>query len=159
MSPILNTNLFLSTHINRIDGKGRVSFPASFRSALAARNSQGVVVFQAPADPAVEGVTVERMQQMGAALESFPPFAAEREAFELAIFGTSQSLQIDFEGRCSLPRALLEAVGIGNEVAFVGRGVTFQIWDPAVLADRKAKAVDALRSGATPFPTLPAGVV
>src|ERR1700757_4730318 len=112
MSSFLNTALFLSTHVNRIDGKGRVSFPASFRSALAARNSQGVVIFRSPADAAIEGVTVERMLQMSAALESLSPFSTERAFFETAIFGSSQELIVDREGRCSLPKTLLDEVGI-----------------------------------------------
>jgi MraZ protein len=159
MSLFLNTALFLSTHVNRIDGKGRVSFPASFRSALAARNSQGVVIFRSPSDQAIEGVTIERMQQMSAALEALSPYAPERAYFETAIFGTAQELQVDREGRCSLPRGLLDQVGIGLEVAFLGRGPTFQIWEPEALTRRTAESAEALKSGAVAFPTLPAGVM
>ncbi len=159
MSLFLNTALFLSTHVNRIDGKGRVSFPASFRAALAARNSQGVVIFRSPADTAIEGVTIERMLQMSAALESLSPYAPERAFFETAIFGTAQELVVDREGRCSLPKSLLDQAGIDGEVAFLGRGPTFQIWEPASLARRTAESADALRTGAVAFPTLPAGVL
>jgi MraZ protein len=112
------------------------------------------VVFQSVADPAIEGITLERMQEMSAALETFPPFSDEREAYELMIFGTAQPLQIDLEGRCNLPRALLDAAGIGNEVAFVGRGKTFQIWDPGILEERRLKGKESLRAAGTAFPKL-----
>jgi MraZ protein len=158
MSAILNTKMFFSTHVNRIDAKGRVSFPASFRAALNARASQGVMIYRSPADRAIEGITVERMQAMGEALESLSQYAPERAFFETAIFGTAQVLQIDPEGRCSLPRALLEPVGITTEVAFLGRGSIFQIWDPAALEARSVQAAEALKTGAIAFPTLPAGV-
>jgi len=155
----LNTALFLGTHTNRIDGKGRVSFPASFRSALSERKSQGILLFKSIVDPAIEGITVERLSQMSAALESLPPFAPERAFFETAIFGSAQALQFDGEGRCSIPKVLLEQVGITAEVSFLGRGATFQIWEPAAQAQRTAAAVEALKSGAVSFPTLPASVL
>jgi MraZ protein len=159
MSLLLNTALFLSTYTNRIDGKGRVSFPAPFRNALGERKSQGILLFKSIVDPAIEGITVERLSQMSAALESLPPFAPERAFFETAIFGSAQALQFDSEGRCSIPKALLETVGITTELAFLGRGATFQIWEPQALAQRTAAAVEALKTGAVAFPTLPASVL
>ncbi len=158
MSPTLNTTLFLSKHVNRIDGKGRVSFPAAFRAALTARNSQGVVIFRSLTDLAIEGMTIERLQQMGASIESLSMFAPERTFLETAMFGAAQELQIDREGRCSPPRALLDEVGIENEVAFLGRGSIFQIWEPLALARRQAEA-EKIKGGAIPFPTLPVGVL
>ena len=159
MSQFVNTALFLNTHTNRIDGKGRVSFPAPFRTAIDQRNSQGVVLFKSLSDPAIEGMTVERLHQMASALETLPPFAPERASFESSIFGAAQALVYDGEGRCSLPKALLEQVGITNEVAFLGRGATFQIWEPQALARRMEEAAQAIKTGAVAFPVLPAGVL
>jgi MraZ protein len=104
-------------------------------------------------------MTVERLQQMASALESLPPFATERAYFETAIFGAAQALIYDGEGRCSLPRSLLDQVEIGAEVAFLGRGATFQIWEPSALARRAADSAEAIKAGAVPFPTLPAGML
>ena len=159
MSSFLNTSLFLSTHVNRIDGKGRVSFPAPFRSALTDRNSKGVDMFRSPSDSAIEGINIERLEQLSAALETLSPFSRDRAFFETAIFGTAQELQVDREGRCSLPRPLLEQVGIVGDVAFLGRGPTFQIWEPQALARRTAESTDALNSGAVAFPILPSGIL
>jgi MraZ protein len=159
MSQLVNTALFLYTHTHRIDGKGRSSFPASFRTAIEARKSNGVVIFRSLVDTAIEGMTVERLQQMAGALESLPPFAPERAFFETAIFGAAQALVYDGEGRCSLPKSLLDQVGITNEVAFLGRGATFQIWEPQALERRRLESIEAIKTGAVPFPVLPAGVL
>ena len=159
MSLFVNTALFLNTHTTRIDGKGRVSFPAPFRTAIDVRKSQGVVLFKSLSDPAIEGMTVERLYQMASALESLDTFAPQRAFFETAIFGAAQALVYDSEGRCSLPKSLLEQVGISGEVAFLGRGATFQIWEPQALARRALEAAEAIRTGAVPFPILPAGVL
>ncbi|GIL39773.1 division/cell wall cluster transcriptional repressor MraZ [Roseiterribacter gracilis] len=155
MSLLLNTSLFLSTHVNKIDGKGRVSFPASFRAALAARSSQGVVIFKSLHETALEGFTIERLHQMAQALEQLPPFSAQRTALETAIFANTQELAIDKEGRCSLPKDLAALVGItNNEVAFVGKGSTFQIWEPSAHAAALKSATDAVKSGDVEFPKL-----
>lgn len=154
MSPIENTNLFFATHVTRIDGKGRVSFPASFRTAVAARKSQGVVIYRSPSEPVIEGMTIERMQHMAVAMEKLPNNAPERVFLETAIFGKAQFLAIDGEGRCSLPRPMLDAIGIDGEVSFLGRGATFQIWEPAALDRRHAEAAEAFKSGAIALPTL-----
>lgn len=154
MSLFLNTSLFLSTHVNKVDAKGRVSFPAGFRSAMSARNSQGVVIFRSLREAAIEGYTIERMQEMATALEQLSPFSPQRAHFETAIFGTAQELVVDKEGRCSLPRDLASAVGIGDQVAFVGKGATFQIWAPAALEAAAKAAAQAVASGEVEFPTL-----
>jgi len=159
MSQFVNTALFLNTHTNRIDGKGRVSFPAPFRTAIDVRKSQGIVLFKSLSDPAIEGMTVERLYQMASALETLDPFAPERAAFEISIFGAAQALVYDGEGRCSIPKTLLEQAGISTEAAFLGRGATFQIWEPAALARRMEEAAQAIKTGAVPFPVLPAGVL
>lgn len=154
MSQVSGTAFFFGTHTNRIDSKGRVSFPAPFRAALARLGSEGVFIYKSPKHTAIEGVTLERMQQMAAALETLSPYAEEREYFETAIFGAAHPLQFDPEGRCVIPRALLEEVGISQDVAFLGHGPTFQIWEPGALAARKAKAAESVRTGAAPFPIL-----
>jgi MraZ protein len=37
--------LFIDTFVNRIDRKGRVSVPATFRAALAGQTVQGIIAF------------------------------------------------------------------------------------------------------------------
>ena len=145
MSMFLNTALFLSTHTNRIDGKGRVSFPASFRTALATRSSAGVVLFRSLSHPAIEGWPAERMLALSESLDSLDVFSAERSHLATAIFGSAQDLIIDKEGRCSLPKALADFAGIGTEAAFIGQGETFQVWEPAALEKHTAGALHEVK--------------
>jgi MraZ protein len=154
MSVFMNTPMFLSTHATRIDGKGRVSFPAPFRNALTSRGSQGVVLYQSTKFAAIEGVTLERIQQMAAALEKLSPDDPARADFETTIFGTAHELAIDKEGRCSVPRLLLDHAGIDLDLIFLGRGQTFQVWEPQAFAQRKTDAAQSVKSGAVPFPIL-----
>jgi MraZ protein len=154
-----NGTLFLGNHTNRIDAKGRVSLPASFRTVLSTRGSQGVVLFRSPVEPAIEGVTVERMARLYESLDSMEPYSEARNHLEMVLFGDSTPLQLDPEGRFSVQRSLLDEVKITSEVTFLGRGATFQIWEPGTWAARRANAVEAVRTGTIPFPKISAGVL
>ena len=154
MSEVAAKAFFFGTHKNRLDSKGRVSFPAIFRNVLTKLGSEGVIVYKSPKHRAIEGVTIERMMQMSAALETMSPYAPERDDFETAIFGEASQLQFDPEGRCVIPRALLDDAGIGQDVAFIGHGQSFQIWEPGALDARKAKSAEAVSTGAVRFPLL-----
>ena len=56
--------LFLSTTINKIDKKGRVSVPASLRAALQLQDFSGVVLFRSLIHPILEGCSYDRMVQL-----------------------------------------------------------------------------------------------
>ncbi len=66
--------LFLSTFVNKIDKKGRISVPASFRQALAQQSFQGVVVFRSYKFPAIEGMGIERMERLSSSVDELDLF-------------------------------------------------------------------------------------
>src|SRR5580698_8141081 len=117
--------VFLSSFVNRIDKKGRVSVPASFRAALGA-DASGIVVFKSLQQEALDGCSIGHLELLSQSLEKqdLPPDFYE--LIETTIFGGSVQLPFDSEGRVSLPANLAGAVGISDEVAFVGRRKTFQ---------------------------------
>jgi MraZ protein len=124
--------VFLSSFVNKIDKKGRVSVPAPFRAALGADTS-GIVVFRSLQYEALEGCSIAHLELLSQSLEKqdLPPDIFE--LIETTIFGGSVQLPFDGEGRITLPQNLMKGVGITEEVAFVGRRKTFQIWDPKKL--------------------------
>lgn len=132
--------LFLSTFVNKIDKKGRISVPASFRQALAPQSFQGVVVFRSYKFPAIEGMGIERMERLSSSVDELDLFSELQDDLTATIFADSQLLPFDSEGRVILPEALLMHAGIQNEAAFVGRGATFQIWNPKDFEDQQKQA-------------------
>ena len=68
------------------------------------------------------------------------------ELIETTIFGGSVQLPFDSEGRITLPQSLAGAVSITEDVAFVGRRKTFQLWQPEKLAAHEATARAAARA-------------
>ena len=131
--------LFLSSFVNKIDKKGRVSVPASFRAALG-DDANGIVVFRSLAQDALDGCSAEHMELLSDSLEKQNLAPDIYELIETTIFGGSVMLSFDGEGRITLPPALLAAVGIQDEVTFVGRRKTFQLWSPDKFAAYEAEA-------------------
>ena len=123
-------SLFLSTYINKIDRKGRVSVPSPFRSALTRLPSGGVVVFKSYTLPALEAYHMDRMQALSDSIDRLDLFSENQEDLAATLFADAQNLTWDQEGRIFLPDAFKEFAGLTDSVAFVGRGPTFQLWDP-----------------------------
>ena len=122
--------LFLSTYINRIDKKGRVSVPSSFRSVLEQNGLKGMICYPSPTLKSIEGCTANRMQKISDAIEASGPFSEERNTFSTSIFADSHQIHFDQEGRVIIPDGLISIAGIIDQVSSVGMGETFQMWNP-----------------------------
>ena len=122
--------LFLSTFINKIDKKGRVSVPATFRTALASESFPGIIAFRSYKSEAIEACGMSRMESLNSSVESFDLFSDTHDDLASTIFADAQQLAFDGEGRIILPELLLAHAGLEEKVAFVGRGATFQLWQP-----------------------------
>jgi len=126
--------LFLSSFEKQIDKKGRVSVPPNFRSALSHPHFAGVVAYGSFVHPCIEACGMDRMEALSARIESLDPFSEARDAFATAILGGAVQLGFDSEGRIVLPEALMVRAGLSASCVFVGKGATFEIWEPGAFA-------------------------
>jgi MraZ protein len=142
--------LFFSTFVNKVDRKGRVSVPATFRSTLTThRHPNLVIIFPSFRLPALECTGSDRMEDMQERIESLEQFSEEHENLS-QLFADAHPLTIDGEGRVILPERLKEHADIGGDVAFVGLGATFQLWNPARYEEHSAAVRErSRRQGAT----------
>jgi len=122
--------MFLSSYENKIDKKGRVSVPATFRSHLNSMGFNGFITYPSFNHPALEACSQDRIEKISNTIDSLNPFEEKRDYFATAILSESENLQFDTEGRISLSAKLLNHTKIKNIVLFVGLGKTFQIWEP-----------------------------
>jgi transcriptional regulator MraZ len=130
----------------RLDSKGRVSIPASFRSVLARDGFDGLYCYPALASPAIDAGGNALMAEIEALIARFAPYSEEREQFALSLYGTSETLKIDGEGRVVLSESLKRHAGIADQVAFVGLGHKFQIWEPGRFTNELAEATQKVRA-------------
>ena len=122
--------MFLSSFENKIDKKGRVSVPATFRSYLNTLGYNGFVSYPSFNHSALEACSQDRIEKLSSTIDSLNPFEEKRDYFATSVLSESESHQFDTEGRVSISEKLLNHAKIRNNVLFVGLGRTFQIWEP-----------------------------
>ncbi len=143
--------LFLSTFINKLDKKGRVSVPASFRLALSGQTFQGIVAFRSYKLLAIEGMGMDRMQRLSESVDQLDLFSDAQDDLTTTIFADAQMLALDGDGRVVLPQLLLDYARIQDSVAFVGRGATFQIWEPQAFEAHQQEARERVQEKKVPL--------
>lgn len=124
---------FLSSATNRIDAKGRVSVPAHFRSVVQKRGYQELYALRALDVPALDVGGLDLLDRYEARIALEDPFLQTADDMSFFIHGDGAFLKFDQEGRITVSDFLREHTGISDEVAFVGRGQFFQIWEPSRL--------------------------
>ena len=122
--------MFLSTYENKLDKKGRVSVPASFRSYLSNLGYNGVICYPSFNNNCIEAWPQDRIEKISNAIDSLNPFEEKKDYFATSILAESINLQFDGEGRILLTTKLLKHAKIKDTILFVGQGKTFQIWEP-----------------------------
>ena len=123
---------FASTFVNRIDSKGRLSVPASFRAALGDQGFHGIIAYPSFDLPALEAGGMERVNELMAQADALEEYSPDYRALTSLLSDVVQ-LPFDSEGRIILSPALLAHAGITEHAAFAGRGHTFEIWEPEQL--------------------------
>jgi MraZ protein len=122
--------LFLSTFTNKVDAKGRVSVPAQFRTSLVTDNYAVMIIYESFINQCIEGCDIERIKKLSESIDNLEPFSEERDAFATTVLGGSVQLSIDGDGRVILPENLLKTAKIKDLAVFVGKGSTFEMWEP-----------------------------
>ena len=145
--------LFVSTFVNKLDAKGRVSIPAPYRQILAQQDMGTLYCIPSFVSPSLEAFGNTLLSQFEQRLHKYDPLFSENYDEEAqVVLAAAQPLNFDDEGRVRLPDDLCEYAGIKDRVAFVGLGQKFQMWDPVrfepVHAERIARARAARTGGA-----------
>ncbi len=120
--------MFLSNFINKIDNKGRVSLPAQFRANLEEAEKGSIIIYQSFVNSCIEGCSLARIKKIAEAIDKLDPFSEERDIFATTVLGCAIQLSIDSDGRIIIPSELIKTSEIKDNVVFVGKGTTFEIW-------------------------------
>ncbi len=148
---------FVATFTNRLDKKGRVSVPASYRAALGLEGHEGVYCYPALDQPAIDCGGARLREAIGDRLSVFETFSEDHEILATAFYGESRVLKIDSDGRIILPDDLRAFAGIDDNAVFVGQGYKFQIWAPTQFTERQKAARARLRQVTRGLGRSPAG--
>lgn len=153
----MSLGLFLSTTINRVDKKGRVSVPAGFRAAVADTEDQGfqgVILFPSHNYPCLEGVGIGMIEDLARRLDTLDFLSSAQDDLATVLFASSTQLPFDNEGRIILTDALRAHAGLKTEALFAGMGRKFQVWDPGTYDERQRAALESVRRDGLTLPSL-----
>ena len=146
---------FLSTYVNKVDKKGRVSVPAPYRAELKGEPFQGLIVFRSIHIDGLEAfgrstldelISRRQAQHMESGDFEKTLLGAPVEDPVETILGMVRPLPFDGEGRITLTPELMAIAGITDYASFVGRGSRIQIWAPDRFEAHEAQAVERLRA-------------
>lgn len=123
---------------HKVDTKGRVSIPASFRRVLEAAdpnwtdglNPELVIVYGDHRRNYLECYTIEAIEEVDAKIDALPRGSMERKMLQRLFHGQSFPTNVDETGRLVLPAKLRQKIDLGSEAFFIAAGDTFQIWKP-----------------------------
>ncbi|WP_159593096.1 division/cell wall cluster transcriptional repressor MraZ [Chelativorans xinjiangense] len=130
---------FLSSAINRIDAKGRVSVPAHFRSVVQRRGFADLYALRALDVPAMDVGGPDLLDRYEERIAVEDPFLQTADDMSFFVHGDGSFLKLDQDGRITVTDFVREHTGITSQVAFVGRGLFFQIWEPERLSAHGAE--------------------
>ncbi len=131
---------FLGTHLGKLDKKGRISVPASFRAGLERLGTEDIVLRPSHRLACIEAWPLPAFEQMAAGLDRLDAFSDAQDDMAAALFAEAYPARPDTEGRLVLPEGLVLHAGLSDAVAFVGNGRTFLIWEPEAARRRAEEA-------------------
>jgi MraZ protein len=86
------------------------------------------------------------MQALSDSLDELDLFSENQEDLAAALFADAQNLTWDQEGRILIPDSFRAFAHLEDSVAFVGRGPTFQLWNPQRFEKYQEEARARIRS-------------
>lgn len=123
---------------HKVDTKGRVSIPASFRRVLEAgdpnwksgETPEMVIVYGDKRRQFLECYTMKAINEVDAKINALPRGSMERKMLQRLFHGQSFPTTVDETGRLVLPAKLRQKIELENLAFFISAGDTFQIWKP-----------------------------
>ncbi len=132
--------MFGGVNILTVDNKGRLAIPARQREILLRQYSANMVVTLESNDHLLI-YPEANWQDVQQKLLKLPTGNPLLKAYQRLVLGHAETQQMDASGRLLLPGVLRELVDLNKEVALVGMGNRFELWD---LTRWQAQTQDAL---------------
>lgn len=118
--------MFLGTHHPKVDDKGRLTLPAKFREDL----GEGVVITKGQ-DRSLVVWPASEFADYASRIREASRSDAKARAYSRVFFSSAFDQAPDRQGRVTLPPALREYAGLGEDrdCVVVGNHTTLEIWN------------------------------
>ncbi|MEP6065308.1 MAG: division/cell wall cluster transcriptional repressor MraZ [Paracoccaceae bacterium] len=136
---------------HKVDAKGRVSIPASFRRVLEVSDPSWtdglspelVIVYGDHRRKYLECYTMEAIEEVDAKIDTLARGSMQRKMLQRLFHGQSFPTSVDETGRLVLPAKLRAKIGLDKEAFFIAAGDTFQIWKPETYESEELAETEA----------------
>ena len=121
---------FLGEYTGKIDDKGRLILPSSFKSMLPSDKCIKLVVKKNLFEDCLDVFTFEEWERQSNVIKSgLNPYNPAHEAFWRKYTRSSSIVDPDPKlGRMLIPKSLLQSIGVDKEVVFSGNDYKIEIW-------------------------------
>lgn len=120
---------FIGDHPCKLDGKGRILFPAALKKQLGEGMDRFVVKKDLFEKCLVLYTTDEWEQQNQIIRNQVNPFNQEHNRFLRGFHRGTAELLLDGSNRLLIPKRLLDEAGIGKDVVLAGQDSKIEVWD------------------------------
>lgn len=130
---------FGETAIN-LDGKGRLAIPVRYRDSIQEQCSGRMVLTYSAFDSGALWLYPEneweRVRDEVTKLSTFNP---GHRSLQRKLVGSATALELDGSGRIQLPLTLRQVAGLEKRVVMMGMGSRFELWNEAILNQKRAE--------------------
>jgi len=116
--------MFFGEFEYKVDDKGRVPIPPKFRQEL-----KGGVILTTGIESCITAYPLSEWNKLAADLTAGPITRSKLRKLNRALFAAAFSLDVDGQGRITLPVSLREYAEIGDEVIVAGANNYFELWN------------------------------
>ncbi len=138
---------------HKVDAKGRVSVPATFRRVLEAADPDwtdglppNLVIHYGTAKrfKYLECYTMEAIAEVDAKIGKLQRGSKPRRTMEAYFSAQTHPVVVDDNGRMLIPSWIREMIGLDGDALFVAAHDTFHIWNPDTYEGEVAPQAEAL---------------
>jgi len=121
---------FIGEYSSKLDDRGRLVLPASFKGSLPEGGDMRFVVRKDIFEPCLEMYTFEEWERQSEEVKSKLNFFNEEHARFWRAYMRDRDVVVPDPkfGRISISKKLLDAIGVSKEVVFCGNDYKIEIW-------------------------------
>ena len=140
---------FGETAIN-LDAKGRLALPSRYRDSIQQQCAGRLVLTYSAFDSGALWLYPEpEWERVRDEVTGLSTFNAGHRSLQRKLVGSATQLEPDGSGRIQLPLTLREVAGLEKRVVMMGMGSRFEIWNEAILNQKRAEEERSLNIAAS----------
>lgn len=128
-------NYFSSEYECKLDTKGRMVLPARIKSSMPEDEEGTRIVLTRGFEPCITIYPLDEWQKIFERVASLDEFNPEYRRFQRNFLRGNTEVELDKNGRFTIPRTMARYAKIDREAILVGMGNRIEVWNPDVYDD------------------------